>query len=173
MTVPVLSRLWEAPVQLLISASKDREEKGPRGRSYPTLRYTPPLWEKWASVKPVTLTYFKPPPKNKPSERPRQGNATSKVARMPMITLFTVKQISDLTINNLLRMRQVVFMEITYTKPLKPIKAIARMDAVSRAMGTPLNSLGTLLRARASRSPAKSTIARAKPAEVARAYTML
>ena len=46
------------------------------------------------------------------------------------------------------------------TMPLKPMKASARMPTLTRAMGTPLNALGTSHRARCSRIPAKITIAR-------------
>ena len=46
------------------------------------------------------------------------------------------------------------------TMPENPINAIAIMPAEIRAIGTPLNALGTELRERVSRIPAKSTIAR-------------
>ena len=48
----------------------------------------------------------------------------------------------------------------SYTRPENPINAIAIMPAEMRAIGTPLKDLGTLFRARVSRIPAKSTIAR-------------
>ncbi len=47
-----------------------------------------------------------------------------------------------------------------FTIPLKPIKARARIPTLTKAIGTPLNALGTSLRARCSRIPAKITIAR-------------
>jgi len=46
------------------------------------------------------------------------------------------------------------------TMPLKPMKARARMPTLMMAMGTPLKALGTSLRARCSRMPAKMTMAR-------------
>ena len=57
-----------------------------------------------------------------------------------------------------------------YTSPENPMKAIARRLAVIRAIGIPLNALGTLLSASCSRRPAKSTIASPKPREVENAY---
>ena len=52
------------------------------------------------------------------------------------------------------------------------MNAIARIPAVTRAIGIPLNALGTLFSASCSRRPAKSTIASPKPSEVANAYTV-
>jgi len=50
--------------------------------------------------------------------------------------------------------------------PEKPMNAIASREAVTSAMGTPRNDLGTSTRSSCSRSPAKSTIARRKPMPV-------
>lgn len=49
---------------------------------------------------------------------------------------------------------------VHYTRPEKPMKASAMMPAVSRAMGTPLKALGTLLSSSCSRMPAKRISAR-------------
>ena len=50
--------------------------------------------------------------------------------------------------------------------PLKPMKAMARRDAVMRAIGTPSNDFGTLANSNCSRRPAKRTMARRKPIPV-------
>lgn len=53
-----------------------------------------------------------------------------------------------------------------YTRPEKPMKAMARIPAVMSAMGTPRNDLGTSSKSRRSRIPAKRISARAKPRAV-------
>ena len=53
------------------------------------------------------------------------------------------------------------------TSPENPMNAMARMPAVTRAIGIPLNALGTSSKSRRSRIPAKSTSAKAKPRAVA------
>ena len=49
------------------------------------------------------------------------------------------------------------------TRLLNPMKAIARMPAVTRAMGTPFIPLGVPVSSSCSRMPAKMTSARVKP----------
>lgn len=72
-----------------------------------------------------------------------------------------------------LRSRQAsVIFAMFYTSPENPMKAIARIPAVTRAIGMPLNALGTLFSESCSRRPAKRTIARPKPSDVAKAYTV-
>ncbi len=55
----------------------------------------------------------------------------------------------------------------SYTSPEKPMNAMARIPAVTSAMGMPLNALGTSSKSNRSRIPAKSTSASAKPKAVA------
>ena len=50
-----------------------------------------------------------------------------------------------------------------YTKPEKPINAIAKIPAVMSAMGTPFTPLGTPTISNLSRMPAIMTSASAKP----------
>ena len=52
------------------------------------------------------------------------------------------------------------------TRPLKPMKAMARMPAVTSAMGTPFMPLGVPVRSICSRRPAKITSAMAKPTAI-------
>lgn len=52
------------------------------------------------------------------------------------------------------------------------MNAIARIPAVTRAIGIPLNAFGTSLSESCSRRPAKRIIARPKPSDVANAYTV-
>ena len=54
-----------------------------------------------------------------------------------------------------------------YTRPEKPMKAIARIPAVTRATGAPFSAAGTSSKSRRSRIPAKSTSATPKPTAVA------
>ena len=49
------------------------------------------------------------------------------------------------------------------TRPLKPMKAMARMPAVTSAIGTPFMPRGVPVRSSCSRMPAKSISASAKP----------
>ena len=51
----------------------------------------------------------------------------------------------------------------TYTSPENPINAIARIDAVIRAIGTPWKAFGASSNSIRSRKPAKITNAKAKP----------
>ena len=60
---------------------------------------------------------------------------------------------------------------LLYTIPENPMNAIARILAVTRAIGMPLNGFGTLLSAICSLRPAKRIIARPKPRDEANAYT--
>ena len=53
-----------------------------------------------------------------------------------------------------------------YTSPEKPMKAMARMPAVTSAIGVPRNDSGTSSNSNRSRIPAKSTSASAKPRAV-------
>ncbi len=53
-----------------------------------------------------------------------------------------------------------------YTSPEKPMKAMARIPAVIKAMGVPRNATGTSSISSRSRIPAKSTSAKAKPRAV-------
>lgn len=50
-----------------------------------------------------------------------------------------------------------------YTKPAKPMKAMAKMPAVTSATGTPRMACGTSFSSSRSRMPAKTVSARAKP----------
>ena len=54
-----------------------------------------------------------------------------------------------------------------YTNPEKPIKAIARIDAVINAIGTPWKAFGASSNSMRSRKPAKITNAKPKPNAVA------
>lgn len=56
-----------------------------------------------------------------------------------------------------------------YTKPEKPMKAIANIPAVTKAIGMPCIALGTLLKASCSRMPANITNAKVKPMAVPQA----
>lgn len=60
-----------------------------------------------------------------------------------------------------------------YTIPEKPIKAMARMPAVTSAIGIPFISLGISANSSVSRIPAKITSASPKPRAVAVLYTTL
>ena len=56
-----------------------------------------------------------------------------------------------------------------YTNPENPIKAIANIPAVTKAMGTPCIALGTLFNANCSRIPANITNANVKPIAIPQA----
>ena len=63
--------------------------------------------------------------------------------------------------------QNVIYVNINYTKPEKPINAIARIAAVMSAIGLPFIAAGTPSSSKRSRMPAKSTNAIAKPMAVA------
>ena len=52
---------------------------------------------------------------------------------------------------------QATYFYKNYTKPENPMNAMARIPAVTRAIGMPLNGLGTSFKSRCSRRPANST----------------
>ena len=62
--------------------------------------------------------------------------------------------------------KNVIYVNINYTKPEKPIKAIASIAAVISAIGIPFNAAGTPSNSKRSRIPAKITNATAKPIAV-------
>ena len=53
-----------------------------------------------------------------------------------------------------------------FTKPAKPMKAIARIPAVTNAIGIPFTPFGTSTSSRCSLKPAKITIARVNPSDI-------
>lgn len=57
-------------------------------------------------------------------------------------------------------------MQDYYTNPAKPMKAMAKMPAVTSATGTPRMACGTSFSSSRSRMPAKTVSARAKPSAV-------
>lgn len=62
---------------------------------------------------------------------------------------------------------------LSYTRPEKPINAIAKIPAVIKAIGIPLNVFGRSVSSSFSLNPANNTNAKVNPIAVATAKTML
>ena len=90
---------------------------------------------------------------------------------LPLFILKVIVNICNKKYPPLLKGGYLYFSRKYYTRPLKPMNAIARSAAVISAIGTPSNAFGTSSNSSLSRIPANSTSATAKPRAVDTLYT--
>ena len=78
-------------------------------------------------------------------------------------SVFGNKNYLCLSVKSVFHKKHFSVRRFRYTTPVKPMKAMARMPAVMRAMGVPFMPFGASISSMCSRMPAKMTNAKAKP----------